>query len=132
MHDGRPFSVLILYSHPLLGEGIARLLESEPGLSVSSVNSVDVEAAERLLALAPDVVIFERGEHDRAVQLLEFVPDALVIDVGIDAGPAFTYHREKISAKFDVILAAIRQLPRARRRGRTASEQEAPGVVVGS
>ena len=115
MPNGQPVSVLILYSHPLLGEGIARLLAAEPGLEVVPVDSADVESAEEMLAHAPDVVIFERGDGDRAVELLESVPDALVINVGIDAGPAFTYHREEISARFDGILEAIRRSPRAGR-----------------
>ena len=37
MQDDRPISVLILYAHPLLGEGIAGLLASEPGLEVVAV-----------------------------------------------------------------------------------------------
>lgn len=132
MPDGRPVSVLILYSHPLLGEGIARLLAAEPGLDVVPVHSADLESAEQMLALAPDVVIFERGDPDRAIELLELVPDALVIDVGIDAGPAFTYHREEISTRFDGILEAIRQSPRAGRRPPTAVPMDPPGVIARS
>jgi DNA-binding NarL/FixJ family response regulator len=132
MPNGRPISVLILYSHPLLGEGIAKLLAAEPGLEVMPVDGADAKSAEQMLAHAPDVVIFERGDGDRAVELLESVPDALVIDVGIDAGPAFTYHREQISARFDGILQAIRQSRRASRRLPTGVPKDPPGVIVRS
>ena len=37
MQDDRPISVLILYAHALLGEGLADLLGSEPRLDVTAV-----------------------------------------------------------------------------------------------
>jgi hypothetical protein len=131
MQDDRRISVLVLYTHPLLGEGIARLLEGEPGLDVFPVPTQDVEAVERGLASAPDVIIVERGDPDRAIGILEFVPDALIIDVGIDPGPTFTYQREEISARPDVILEAIQSL-RSGRPARTPVPAASSGRVVGS
>jgi DNA-binding NarL/FixJ family response regulator len=110
MPDDRRISVLILYAHPLLGEGLAGLLLAEPGLDVLPVYLGDHDAARRSLALAPDVVIFERSDPDRAIDILELAPEALVIDVGIDTGPAFTFHREEINARPEGILQAIRQV----------------------
>ncbi len=110
MPDDRPISVLILYAHPLLGEGLAGLLSSEPGLNVAAVKSDDAGMVERAVAAAPDVIIFERGVPDRAIEILELAPEALVIDVGIDTGPAFTFHREEINARPEGILQAIRQV----------------------
>ena len=111
MQDDRPISVLILYAHPLLGEGLADLLGAEPGLEVVAVPTDDVETAERALAAAPQVIIVERGDPDRAVEILELVPDALIIDVAIGPGPTFAYRREEIPAWPDAILAAIRAAP---------------------
>lgn len=100
--------VMILYTHPLLGEGIARLLASEPGLQVIPVPAGEAELVQQTLALAPEVIIFERSQPDRAVEILESVPGALLIDVGIDPGPTFTYHREEIPGRPEGILQLIR------------------------
>lgn len=132
MQDDRPTSVLILYAHPLLGEGLAGLLSSEPGLAVVAVQGDDAAMVERGLADAPDVVIFERGDPDRAVEILELVPDALVIDVGIGPGPTFTYRREEISAWPDAILDAIRQASSPRHGTRTPVPMAPPRVIVRS
>lgn len=132
MQDDRPVSVLILYAHPLLGEGLARLLSSEPGLKVDAVQSDDAEMVERGLAAAPEVIIFERGEPDRAIQILERAPDALIIDVGIGPGPTFTYRREEISAWPDEILMTIRQAAGPRRSAPAAAPMAPPGAVVRS
>lgn len=132
MQDDRPISVLILYAHPLLGEGLAGLLSSEPGLEVLAVQSDDAGMVERGLAAAPDVIIFERGDPDRAVEILELVPDALIIDVGMGPGPTFTYRREEISAWPDGILEAIRQASSPRRSARTPVPMASPRVIVRS
>ena len=108
MQDDRPISVLILYSHPLLGEGLADLLVAEQGLDVTAVRLDDVAMAERAAAASPQVIIVERGDPDRAVEMLELVPDALVIDVAIGPGPTFAYRREEIPAWPNAIIEAIR------------------------
>lgn len=130
MEDDRPISVLILYDHPLLGEGLAGLLASEPGMTVVAVGRDDTDAVERELAAGPQVIIFERGDPDRAVAILELVPDALVIDVGINPGPTFTYRREEISAWPDAILDAIRQAPSQRDDGASPVPRPTPRVTA--
>jgi DNA-binding NarL/FixJ family response regulator len=132
MQDDRPISVLILYAHPLLGEGLAELLTAEPGLEVVAVQGNDDAMVERELAATPDVIIFERGDPDRAVKILEVVPDALIIDVGIDPGPTFTYRREEISAWPDAIFESIRQASSRRRSGQAPVLKASPRVTVGS
>ena len=110
MPDEPRILVVVLYHHPLFGEGLARMLAAEPGLEVVPVSTVDVVAAERSLEPSPDVVIYERGDPDLAVDLLRFAPDALVIDVSMDPGPTFTYHREQIPARKEGLLRAIRDI----------------------
>ena len=109
MREDRRVSVVVLYTHPLFGEGIARLLSAEPGIDVTPVEASDLELAAGSLALAPDVVIFERGDPDTAADVLRYAPSALVIDVSLSPGPTFTYHREEISAWPEALLDAIRQ-----------------------
>jgi len=128
MQDDRPISVLILYAHPLLGEGLADLLSAEPGFEVAAVKIDDAGSAERALEAAPQVIIYERGDPDRAVKMLEFVPDALVIDVGIGSGPTFTYRRDEISAWPDAIVDAIRATPARRASLRGAAPTATRGL----
>ncbi len=130
MQDDRPISVLILYAHPLLGEGLAGLLSSESGLDVVAVQSDDAGMVERRLAADPDVIIVERGDPDRAVEILELAPDALIIDVGIDPGPTFMYRREEISAWPDEMLRTIRQASCHRRRPQSPGPMASPGVLI--
>ncbi len=114
MERSRRVSVVILYTHALLGEGLARLLAAESGLEIKAIESHDVASAEAALGALPDVVIFERSEPLQAVDLLKFAPDALLIDVGMDAGPTFSYQREEIPARPEGIVRAIRHMKRLR------------------
>lgn len=108
MPEDRRVSVVVLYTHPLFGQGLARLLSAEPGLDVTPVAASDPEQAACLLAMAPDVVVFERGDPDTACDILRYAPTALVIDVSLSPGPTFTYQRHEVQARPEVILQAIR------------------------
>ena len=99
--------VVILYTHPLLGEGLQRLLGSAPGLDVQLVQVDGAEVVEQALRLAPDVVIVERTPILQAIDLLRLAPSALVVDVGLDAGPSWTYHRDQISPQPEELLRTI-------------------------
>jgi hypothetical protein len=109
MQDDR-VSVVILYRHPLFGEGMAHLLSTEPDLEVASVALDDADAMVGSLSDKPNVVIFERGVPDTAVEVLRIAPEALVIDVCLDPGPTFAYHREEIRSQPDGIVQAIRRV----------------------
>jgi len=124
MQGDGPISVLILYSHPLLGEGLVGMLSREPGLVVSAVRMDDVEAVQLALDLAPQVVIAERSQPDRAVEILELVPEALIIDLSLAPGPTFAYRRDEISTLPESVVEAIRQ---ASRRPCTRRQGLAPG-----
>ncbi len=106
----RRITVVVLYTHPLLGEGVEKMLATEDGFDVIAVPLADIEAAERALAAEPEVVVFERNAPLEAIDVLKFTPNALLIDVGMDAGPTWTYHREQISAQPEGIFEAIRRL----------------------
>ena len=47
MPDETRILVVVMYHHPLFGEGLARMLADEPGLEVVPVRTVDIVAAER-------------------------------------------------------------------------------------
>jgi len=66
-----------------------------------------VETARAALASSPDVVILERCAPVQAIDLLRIAPSALFIDVGLDAGPSWTYRRDALSSQPDEILRTI-------------------------
>ncbi|HJW21081.1 MAG TPA: hypothetical protein VJ506_01500 [Candidatus Limnocylindrales bacterium] len=101
--------VVILYSHPLLGEGLAHLLGGHRDLTVELVRVDDQPDLDVALGGNPDVVIVERSVALMAVDLLRVAPSALLIDVGLDAGPSFSYRREELSPQPEEILRTIRR-----------------------
>lgn len=108
--------VVILYAHPLLGEGIARLLAEDPGLTVELIEvDGDVSAAIRAVAGSPDVVILERSAPVEALELFRAAPSALFIDVGLDTGPSWTLRRDELVPQPEEILRAIHQRHHPRR-----------------
>ena len=109
---GEPRRVVILYDHPLLGEGLERLLRDRPGLEVQLVHVDSLEAARAAVESQPDVVILERCAPVAALDLLRLAPDTVLIDVGLDAGPSWSYRREQISPRPEAIVQAISARPR--------------------
>jgi DNA-binding NarL/FixJ family response regulator len=103
-------SVAILYRHQLFGEGIAHFLASEPDVLIQCIPMRVGEASAEALPpdSDPDVVIFERADPDAAVELLQAFPDALVIDVALDAGPTYVWRREVIGSQAESIVSVIR------------------------
>jgi hypothetical protein len=112
-----PIAVLILYLHPLFGDGLLELLRREPGLEVEAVRLDETAAVRQALVASPQVVIAESGVPGRAVEILEQLPDALIIEAGIGPGPTFAYRRDEISAMPESVVAAIRQASTRPRAG---------------
>lgn len=54
--------IVILYLHPLLGEGLASLLSGEPGVVANAVARGDEPAVTRALADRPDLVVLEGAD----------------------------------------------------------------------
>jgi hypothetical protein len=124
--------VVILYSHPLLGEGLAHLLGGDRDLTVELVRVAEEPDLDTALGGNPDVVIVERSVALRTIDLLRLAPSALLIDVGLDSGPSWAYRREELSPQPDEILRAIRargHAARGRRRPPTAVQIETPAEV---
>lgn len=104
-----PVRVLVLYSHPLMGEGLGRMLASEPGVVVEAVDIASADAVTAALASEPAVIVVEEGGAVDAAEVVRRSGAALVLDVDITTTRAWTLRRESLSTRPDDFLAAIRQ-----------------------
>ncbi|MEI7743790.1 MAG: hypothetical protein WCK58_08590 [Chloroflexota bacterium] len=104
-----PVRVLVLYSHPLMGEGLGRMLASEPGVIVEAVDIASADAVTLALANEPAVIVVEEGGAVDAAEVVRRSGAALVLDVDITTTKAWTLKRESLSTRPDDFLAAIRQ-----------------------
>jgi len=117
--------VVILYAHPLLGEGLARILRGDPSLTIEAVHVEDLEAAATVLGDEPDVIVMERGAL-QASDLLALAPAALLIDVGLDGGSSWAYHRDELSPLPEDIFNTIRRCAARTRRAARSCKPRAP------
>jgi hypothetical protein len=88
--DNLATPVVLLYVHPLLGQGLAQHVQTATGLDVMAISAADAGAVRSALELQPRVVIFERapGLDEDALRCL--VADAMLIDVSDAVAPAGT------------------------------------------
>jgi hypothetical protein len=108
--DPQPVRLAILYDHPLLGEGVGRLLDLEPGLDIDFVETGDESRVAAVLQARPDMVVVERSCGVDALEILRRSPDTLVIEVTIGPGPTFVYRRQEISGEPEAVLGLVRRL----------------------
>ena len=74
-------TVVILYEHALLGEGIAKYLHTQIGAEATLASAHNPGAVRSALALGPEVVIFESNDPFQQFDLTALVPHAVLIDV---------------------------------------------------
>ncbi len=103
-----PVRVLLLYSHPLMGEGLLKMLAAEPGVAVDAVDIGITEAVDAAIALDPDVIVVEEGGAVDAADVVRRSDCPVVLDVDITTTRAWTLRRETLSTRPDDFLAAIR------------------------
>jgi len=112
-----PVKVLVLYDHPLLGEGLGALMASVPDLEVERIAMDDADAMERAIASNADVVILEEGGPVGLVDILRESRCRAIVDVSISTSQAWTIRREEISpdpdSLIDRIVAACLREPRS-------------------
>ena len=73
--------VLVLYVHPLLGQGLARLLTAQAGVRAVAVAAADASRRSAALQTRPDLVIVEETGDTPAVAATDSLP---VVFVRID------------------------------------------------
>lgn len=100
--------VLVLYSHPLMGEGLERMLAAEPGVVVKAVDIAEADAVTAALAAEPEVIVVEEGGAVDAADVVRRSHASLVLDVDITTTCAWSLRRETLDSRPDDFLAAIR------------------------
>ena len=100
--------VLVLYSHPLMGEGLGRMLADEPGIVAATVDISAPGAVEAALAAAPDLIIVEEGGPLDAADIFRRSTCSVVLDVDITTTNAWSLRREALSTRPDDFLASLR------------------------
>jgi hypothetical protein len=131
-----PVKVLVLYDHPLLGEGLGALMASVPELEVEHIAMGDPNAMERAIASDADVVILEEGGPVGLVDLLRDSRCRAIVDVSISSSQAWTIRRETISPDPESLIDRIISACLGTRRavapppaGTPASTQATPAVA---
>jgi hypothetical protein len=134
----------VLYSHPLMGEGLERMLSAEPGIVVYAVDIAEPAAVDAALAGDPAVIVVEEGGRVDAADVVRRSNCPVVLDVDITTTRAWALRRESLGSRPDEFLAAIREaVGGAARDGngtgperlgepdrRPASERELPAAVA--
>ncbi|HET9654139.1 MAG TPA: hypothetical protein VFP72_02215 [Kineosporiaceae bacterium] len=105
-----------MYEHPLLGEGVARLIRVATGARVVAVAGEDPEALAAVLAVTPRVVIVERGSVLADLDLTVAAPGACVIELAA-AGSSGDPLPGRPSGSAEVIEAVRRALAPRRSSG---------------
>jgi hypothetical protein len=73
--------VVILYVHPLLGQGLAHHVRDARGVEVLAISASDRDAVVSALSRRPGVVVFENCSTLDDLDLPALAPDAAFIDV---------------------------------------------------
>ena len=81
MPETQTHDVVLLYVHPLLGEGIAAYVTSETGVPVRAVSVHDADGVTCALSSHPKVVIFEQSTAVDADRITYQAPGAVVFDM---------------------------------------------------
>lgn len=110
-----PVRVLVLYSHPLMGEGLLRMLGEVDGLEVVAISVDESEALEAALAADPAVILIEQGGCLNARDLMARTDCPVVIEVDIGSAEALSYRRDAIRSRPEEVVAAIVASGRAAR-----------------
>jgi chemotaxis response regulator CheB len=103
-----PVRVLVLYSHPLMGEGLERMLSSEQGITVDAVDVGETAAVDEALAREPGVIVVEEGGSMDAADIMRRSNCPIVLDVDITTSQGWTLRRETLPSRPDDFLATIR------------------------
>ena len=99
--------VVVLYDHPLLGEGLSALMASVPDLQVERIAMGDADAMERAIAADADVVILEEGGPLGLLDVLRGSRCQAIVDVSMSTSRAWTIRREEITTDPESLIERI-------------------------
>ena len=102
-----PVRVLVLYDHPLLGEGLSALMASVPDLHVERISMCDPDAMTRAIAADPDVVVLEEGGPVGLLDVLRGSRCRAIVDVSMSTSQAWSIRREEISTDPESLIDRI-------------------------
>jgi DNA-binding NarL/FixJ family response regulator len=123
--------VVVLYSHPLLGEGLGRMLAAEPDMAVTTVSLDTMDALDAALAASPDVVVFEEGGPIGILEVLRRSGATVVVDVDITSSTAWTLRRQSMRSDPEEVLGAIRDALKLGRPAPPPVPEREPARPVG-
>lgn len=109
MAGSMPVRVAILYLHPLLGEGLARLLEAESGIAAAAIAAGDEIGTATALGSEPDVVIVERGRVTDSSDIAGNGSGPILLYVGI-GGPGGSPPAGALDDDLERVVRAVRDL----------------------
>jgi chemotaxis response regulator CheB len=124
--SSEPVRVLLLYSHPLMGEGLGKMLAAEPGVIVDAVEIGSTEAVDAAIAKDPDVIVVEEGGAVDAADVVRRSNCPVVLDVDITTTRAWTLRRETLSTRPDDFMATIRSIVGCTSRPALSPEPDRP------
>jgi DNA-binding NarL/FixJ family response regulator len=122
-HGGSPRRVLIVDDHPIVRQGLRRMIESEPDLVVCGEAQSEREARQAIRELAPDVVIVDislaqgdglelvrdvHAQHPELPMLVLSMHDELIYAERLLAAGASGYIMKQAAS--EQLLVALRQV----------------------
>lgn len=99
--------VVLLYVHPLLGEGIAAHVQSETGVEVRAESALDLDGVIAALGGDPRVIIYERSTVIEKLDLPRLAPHAVLIDVTDTIGRGPVPNAPFVPTSAEALLAAM-------------------------
>lgn len=107
--------VFIIYSHPVLAQGVQELLSHNTRLNVVGCESDIDRAIEQIKALAPDSVIVDAGDligdiTPVVTRILAARPESQVVQVSLDSNTLNIFRRQQKAAQgVDDLMQVIEQ-----------------------
>jgi hypothetical protein len=99
--------VVVLYVHPLFGQGIGQLLRSQEDLEVTCLPA-SVDQHDELRRLCPRAIVLEAEEGSLSWEILRGLPPATVIRVGLAENTMDVYQDHQIvNAGPETLVEAI-------------------------
>lgn len=103
---GKQASVLVIFQHDLLGEGVAARLRAM-GIPATAVRSCDTAALAAALTEEPDVVVIESTDTACLDHIRQLGPKVHVLDVTTSVSRGCPTE----AVQFEAILEALRPRP---------------------